>query len=70
MLYEGNFNNTLSNNTERISAIANYKISLLNKRLNLVLGSIFNSDRFIGKSFLLIVIWITEFYPEQNFCQL
>ncbi|MDV4101476.1 hypothetical protein CMT19_10530 [Elizabethkingia anophelis] len=51
MLYEGNFNNTLSNNTERISAIANYKISLLNKRLNLVLGSIFNSDRFIGKSF-------------------
>ncbi|MET7035021.1 COG1470 family protein [Elizabethkingia miricola] len=51
MLYEGNYNNSLSDNTERISAIANYKISLLNKRLNVLFGSIFNSDKFIGKSF-------------------
>lgn len=53
MLYEGNYNNTLTNNTERLSAIANYKISLLNKRMNLLFSSIFNSDRIVGKSFSL-----------------
>ncbi|MDE5448642.1 carboxypeptidase-like regulatory domain-containing protein, partial [Elizabethkingia meningoseptica] len=41
------------NNTERLSAIANYKISLLNKRMNLLFSSIFNSDRIVGKSFSL-----------------
>lgn len=50
MLYEGNSNATITSDTEKISTMANYKLILLNKKLNLNLSAIGNYDSRYGKN--------------------
>lgn len=51
MLYEGNRNGVLNADTEKFSAIASYRISLLDKKLNMNLSTIANLDTQFGNSF-------------------
>ncbi|MDQ0477958.1 hypothetical protein [Chryseobacterium sp. MDT2-18] len=50
MLYEGNSNGTLTSDTEKISTMANYRLALVNKNLNLNLSAIGNYDSRYGKN--------------------
>lgn len=50
LLYEGNVNGILSSDTEKISAIANYRLVLLNKKLNMNLSAFANYERLNGNS--------------------
>ena len=50
MLYEGNVNGTLNSDTEKISAIANYRLPLLNKKLNMNFSTFLNYERLNGNS--------------------
>lgn len=51
MLYEGNRNGVLDADTEKLSAIVSYRISLLDKKLNMNLSTIANLDTQFGNSF-------------------
>ncbi|WP_246012470.1 hypothetical protein [Chryseobacterium salivictor] len=51
LLYEGNRNGVLSSETEQFSAVATYRLTLLNYKMNLNLSSMVNLDTQSGKSF-------------------
>ncbi|MBW8362025.1 MAG: hypothetical protein K0M56_07565 [Kaistella sp.] len=50
MLYEGNVNGTLNSDTQKISALASYRIAMLNKKLNINFSALGNYDRRTGNS--------------------
>lgn len=51
ILYEGNRNGDLSSDTEKFSALATYRLTLLNNMLNLNLSTMANLDSQSGNSF-------------------
>lgn len=53
MFYEGNSNGTVSNDTEKIFATLNYRLSLLEKKLNFNFSAVANSDSRYGKNISL-----------------
>ncbi|MGA9213334.1 hypothetical protein [Kaistella sp.] len=50
MLYEGNSGGTLNDSNDKISALVNYRLTAMNKRLSLNLSAIGNYDSRYGKN--------------------
>ena len=50
MLYEGNSNGSVVNDTEKISAMVNYRLALFNQKMNINVSAIGNYDNRYGKN--------------------